>query len=529
MNPSLSPDGRVVYFSWIRDGKERDICRIRAGEQAPVCLTSSPVPETEPRCSPDGRTVAFLRNETDGITTLMMIPAEGGKEALLGRGYIHSFEWSRDGKMLIASAANGLGDGHNLRAFSLADRKWHEVTSPSDSISGDWYPSLSPDGQHLTFVRSFHRSSAQILSVPVGSDLRPLSAAQVLVNLPGDIRHPVWSADARNVFFLFGSISNHSLWRVPADGNAPPQRLPEAGTNLSHLTIAGSSLVMARDLADSDIWRSDLAMPGGSVVRTARLEGSTYVEDEPRISPDGRQVLFQSDRSGEPHYWVADIDGGRQRQLTDSKIANDPALRWLPGKSELLLTGFTQGAPVLRVVDLGFQDRMPARTLPFRKPITIGVSRDGQFCYLTELRKGRPRLFRVSLSTLEAREIVEAPAVAATESPDGRTLYYCARQASFGLWAVPVNGGKPERVLDSIYHRSFAVGSAGIYYVSRADDRTISYHDLESGRSRPVVEADKRLSWGIDVSRNERTLIYSLVEHEGTDLVLMNVNETHSP
>src|SRR5208283_2284867 len=35
-----------------------------------------------------------------------------------------------------------------------------------------------------------------------------------------------------------------------------------------------------------------------------------------RVSPDGKSVLFRSQRSGWLNYWIAPLDGGAPRQLT---------------------------------------------------------------------------------------------------------------------------------------------------------------------------------------------------------------------
>src|SRR6516165_9721849 len=36
----------------------------------------------------------------------------------------------------------------------------------------------------------------------------------------------------------------------------------------------------------------------------------------PRWSPDGKRILFESNRSGETQLWVIEVDGGEARQLT---------------------------------------------------------------------------------------------------------------------------------------------------------------------------------------------------------------------
>src|SRR5262249_42354530 len=47
-----------------------------------------------------------------------------------------------------------------------------------------------------------------------------------------------------------------------------------------------------------------------------QLTTSPKKDGHPRWSPDGRQILFESNRSGENQLWVIDVNGGEARQLT---------------------------------------------------------------------------------------------------------------------------------------------------------------------------------------------------------------------
>jgi dipeptidyl aminopeptidase/acylaminoacyl peptidase len=47
-----------------------------------------------------------------------------------------------------------------------------------------------------------------------------------------------------------------------------------------------------------------------------QLTNTTKKDRHPRWSPDGKHVLFESNRSGENQLWIIDLDGGEARQLT---------------------------------------------------------------------------------------------------------------------------------------------------------------------------------------------------------------------
>lgn len=63
-----------------------------------------------------------------------------------------------------------------------------------------------------------------------------------------------------------------------------------------------------------DIWAVDAK---GGEARPV-LTGMAF-EHHPVFSPDGRQFAFVSDRSGVTNLWVADVDGGKARQLSHDK------------------------------------------------------------------------------------------------------------------------------------------------------------------------------------------------------------------
>jgi Tol biopolymer transport system component len=48
------------------------------------------------------------------------------------------------------------------------------------------------------------------------------------------------------------------------------------------------------------------------------------------LSPDGRRLLFSSNRSGTFDVWVADADGAHMESLTKGEPAEDHAVAWSP-------------------------------------------------------------------------------------------------------------------------------------------------------------------------------------------------------
>ncbi|HZH91476.1 MAG TPA: amidohydrolase family protein [Pyrinomonadaceae bacterium] len=70
-----------------------------------------------------------------------------------------------------------------------------------------------------------------------------------------------------------------------------------------------------------------MSIDGG---RAELLSGGVSWESQPRYSPDGKSIVFTSDRDGGDNIWLMDADGRNRRQLTKEtlRLVNSPA--WMP-------------------------------------------------------------------------------------------------------------------------------------------------------------------------------------------------------
>lgn len=82
----------------------------------------------------------------------------------------------------------------------------------------------------------------------------------------------------------------------------------------------------------------ELPLAGGTA---RRLVGGMSLDTQPVYSPDGRSILFLSDRSGAENLWLMDADGSNVRQI--SPYDDDPVFvspEWAPDGESILISRF---------------------------------------------------------------------------------------------------------------------------------------------------------------------------------------------
>ena len=128
-NPDFSPDGESVFFSHAAtDPGPRNIYVKRVSGGDAVRLTHGQVEETDPVCSRDGKTLAFLRAQGHGVRSLHLMPVQGGADREVSRGRFHSMTWAPDGSGIVASFPEQAGESMVIRLFDLGTGKWRDLS-----------------------------------------------------------------------------------------------------------------------------------------------------------------------------------------------------------------------------------------------------------------------------------------------------------------------------------------------------------------------------------------------------------------
>jgi len=268
--------------------------------------------------SPDGRWVAYGVTETDMkqdafVTHLWLVAAGTGKSFQLTRGEKSASnpQWSPGGEWL-AFTSNRVGDKNQLFAIPPEGGEAVQLTKSEAGVNGYAW---SPDGKTIAFTatepappaakdRKEHLGDFEVVR-------REYTHAQLwTLDLAEALKSPVAGEQrTKGKNFHVGAFS----WSP--DGS----RLAFSATLNPDLIQGATSDVYLLALADNSV-KKLVAQPGP--------------DNNPRWSPDGKQVVFSS-AMGNPRFFhsnsrlaVVNAEGGTPRSLTDDFDEQPSFVEW---------------------------------------------------------------------------------------------------------------------------------------------------------------------------------------------------------
>lgn len=532
---SFSPDGTQVVFSW--NGEARDNADIYvtpvganpAESAAPVRLTTDPARDYAPKWSPDGRTIAFLRDTTPaGRATILRVPPLGGAERkvaeLFLRGDDATLSWTPDGKWLMTSGSQTLGQSERLLAVSVETGEIRALTNPP--LQGDdVQPALAPDGRTLAFVR-LEIANASLQVLPLSERREPRGEPRELPTGGHAARNPAWTADGHDlVYSANAGTGQASLERIAVSGGGP-LLLSWAHGLVGQPAVAprGRRLAYTRTFQDSNVWR--IALDQKAPV-PERLIASPFVENFPQYSPDGTRIAFASDRGGTGQIWTCLADGSQCRQVTNMTGGSAGFARWSPDGRRLVFEYIPRDGVRPRIYSVSAGGGEPS---PLTNDASTNVfpswSRDGKWVYFGA-EGDNPQIWKVPSQGGAAVQVTHTTGDVAVESRDGKWLYFtlAGYDGRRGFWEMPVGGG-PETnvVVEKIEDANFVVTERGIYFTPshlREDGSSIQFLDFATNTIQEIAKIAKPVAPGLSVSPDGKSILFAQVDHAGSNLMLV--------
>jgi len=282
------------------------------------------------------------------------------------------------------------------------------------------------------------------------------------------------------------------LWRIDVDGATPPERIETAGLGAIMPATIGSQdrLAFVRYSYDEDIYRFEVGRPAQPVLT------SSFIDANPKLSPDGRRLVFSSARSGDrPEIWIADQDGTNAQQLTHGPGQWQGSPNWSPDGRTIAFDSLSDDQH-RHVWIIDAEGGAPRRfTTATDDEYVPTWSHDGRWIYYSVDRGNAGRdIWRAPATGGSPERITRGGGgTFACESPDGRSLFYQPGDGDSPLLTLPLGGGPVRQIVGCVAASAFATTREGVYYVecARTPDRDVHLVDPGTLRDRVLGKLER--------------------------------------
>jgi len=533
--PTFSPDGSQIAFLWDKqEGKGADVYVKLIGETTPLKLTTTPGAIAALAWSPDGHRIAFNRQGSGG--GIFVVSALGGPERKLAevrfpevRFAGSGLDWSPDGKWLAVQDKNAAGEPFSIFLISPETGERRRLTTPPNP-GEDALPSFSPDGTKVAFARAHTESTQNIFVMPVsGGEPKQLTFLDSLMaglSWSGDGKQIIFSSTAREV-------SDFVLWREAVAGGKP-ERLAQLGIGSQREpTVARreNRLAYIQAVGSTNIWQLRLRSPQAQTGTPVKLISSTRDQSGAEYSPDGKRIVFISDRTGSAQLWRSDSDGSNLTQLTFLTAADTGTPRWSPDGRQIVFDSTASGNEGVYLIsaDGGAPQPLAVDSHFNAEP---SFSQDGRWVYFVSDRSGQSQIWKIPRPGGQPLQVTSHGGHMPLESSDGKVLYYTKGSAdapfseeTVGLWRMAINGGQENRVASAVSEFFWTTARAGIYFVDLAAKPKLRFIDPASGRIATVSILQNQpfcCNPAVSVSSDGRNILYNQLDNSAVDIMLVD-------
>ena len=538
-NPSLSPDGKIVFYSRRVKG-QWDIFWQRVGGSKPTNLTSDcDEDDTQPACSPDGASVVF-RSERNG-GGLFVMGATGENVHQLSR-FGQNPSWSPNGAEVVCGTDYILDPKRRtaksrLLIINVASGKERDLLNTGDAAQPRW----SPNGNRIAFYYRTDNNRRDVWTIAAdGSDPRPVT------NDDAVDWNPVWSDDGNHLYFASDRKGVASLWRVPIDevtghtlGKFEPVSGQSAEVLQMDLSRDGRHIAYANRIQDANIKSIQFdpvkLTTFGEV--TAVTMGSRPA-GSPDLSPDGQMVAFHSLGAAREDIWLVRADGSGQTNLTDDE-ALDRSPRWSPKGDRLAFFSDTTNPNQIWLMNPDGSHKQQITFSPSACSFPVWSPKGDRLAY--NVRQQGTQIIEMN-RPWNQQTPVTLPLINETDwfngyawSPDGRFLVGTAatlqgkevrsREGIFVyLFAdnryeqITKVGSRPDWLADS-HHVMFVYAGKG-----EQAEKQIWVVDLATKAIKPVYSHPTNLISTFGLTRDNRRLFFTATAHQA-DIFLLSLEK----
>ena len=409
--PSISPDGSKIAFAY-----KGDIFCVDVNGGEARQLTTNPAYDYKPVWSPDGSKIAFASNREGGFDVYVM-DARGGEPRRLTTNSAGEIPvtWSDNNHIVFQSSvmptAESIIFAGNFVEEYVVDLDGHRPTLFSTLQMDDI--SINTRGEVLYHDnKGYEDKWRKHHTSPIARDiwLEKDGTFKKLTSFAGEDRNPVWAADGESYYYLSEQDGTFNIYINKVAGGSPQQLTRFSGNPVRFLSSSKDGKLcfgydgeiytlvkggqpskvkvnIVADRNDRDLVRqinsygaTEISVsPSGKEVAfvmhgdvyvtsveyrtTKRLTDTPEQERDICFAPDGRSVVYASERGGVWQIYVTSIKDKDEKsftyatQLTEERLTNSMATSQMPKYSpDGKMVAFFENRGDLRVIDVKSKD-----------------------------------------------------------------------------------------------------------------------------------------------------------------------------
>lgn len=354
--------------------------------------------------SPDGSHLATpVGVVADDLMTVATVSVETGEVRLFSAKkweFVAQTLWLRDGQSLLVTARERFSDNFSVWQVFYPTGEVQKITNDLNSYQGI---SLTADGAVIAAVQRERYANLWVMPAFDSAGVAQITQGR------GYDAWPSWTPDGKLVYTTW-SGGNFDLNLIDLRGGESRQLTANSGSN--------------------------------------RISS---------VSPDGRYIVFISDRAGSPNVWRMDMDGGNAKRLTDK---NDASPTLSPDGQWIAYVNYVNNQTIWKVpIDGG-----PPLQLTDKFTVNPTISPDGKqiACLYLETQNATPS--KLALIPSEGGPLSKLlplpngiPNTRLRWLKDGSAVVYGVhRNGVSNLWAQPIDGSPPKQLTNFTSDRIFA-------------------------------------------------------------------------
>ena len=409
--PAISPDGKKIAFAY-----KGDIFCVDANGGEARQLTTNPAYDYKPVWSPDGAKIAFASNREGGFDVYVM-DARGGEPRRLTTNSANEtpMVWSDNNHILFQSAvmptaesiifADSFSQVYEVDTEGRRPKMYSTLQMEDISINGNGDVLYHDNKGYEDKWRKHHTS-------PIARDiwLKKDGKFSKLTSFAGEDRSPVWAADGQSYYYLSEQDGTFNIYINKVAGGNPQQLTRFSGNPVRFLSSSKDGKLcfgydgeiytlnaggqptkvnvrIVADKNDRDLVRqinsygaTEISVsPSGKEIAfvmhgdvyvtsveyrtTKRLTDTPEQERDICFAPDGRSVVYASERGGVWQIYVTSIKNKDEKsfayatELTEERLTNNNATSQMPKYSpDGKMVAYFEDRGDLRVIDVKSKD-----------------------------------------------------------------------------------------------------------------------------------------------------------------------------